>query len=836
MKRWISAALALLLAFALAAPGFAAGSMAAPVEISLAKPLEAVQTRHIQPVEIQARNTARSQQNIAIVLALADYKGNLLQYAVSEERLERDQTVRLKQYAKAGDEAYEVQIFAWDSEENKTIVSNVLRIPISGGYIKEEIVRLPTLRVTAPQWSVVTLPATVDAEMNTGEIRALPVTWQQQPDTSKPGVFEIEGRLTEHQNRRATLILTVSPRDKIENIPDLAVTVPQGQAFTLPVVAKAEMNTGVQRFFSVKWAEGAEVDTQQAGVFQLEGRVESYDKPVKLTLTVEPYRPDAMFHFVNDSVAEAAADALGTPAEQITYEQIRSVESLYCAYLSDNNLEDLRYFTGLKSLDLSIAGVTDLTPLADLTGLEELNLHGNEKLQSVAPLFRLHNLKNLRLTACDISDYSPTAPYYDRLENPAFSLNLLKADAQGQAELELTLGQTFIMPFCIQLADGGFAPMQWSQDEILASDEGKQIVTGFVLSTGQSVQVNCEIVDKEDYVIQWKDPAVEQGVRKSIGKFNGDIYYSDVKNLQDLDCFGLGVKTLQDLEHMRNLTHLGMALNYLDDSQWVYIKNLTKMEYLDLAMNKFNTIPEGAFVNMPSLIEICLDTNDLRTIEPGAFRGQENLESLLFEENYRLTSINEVRTLVNLKSLFMNDTAVSDLSPLAGLNKLDYLRMEGCPISDISALAGKSELTHLNMGNRSGKGRISDISPLRDCQKLYWLELRGNQVRDISALAGKNELYLLDLRQNQVQDISALASCPALDMLNIDDNQVISLAPLSDAKKLVSLYARNNQISDAAPLAGLSALKNLYLAGNQIVDYSPLREVYPNLNGKDFYF
>lgn len=835
MKRWISAALAFLLALALAAPAFAAG-MAAPIEISLVRPVESVQTRHIQPVEIQARNTTRSQRNIVVVLALADYKGNLLQYAASEEHLQRDQVARIKQYAKARDDAYEAQIFAWDNEENKKIISNVVRIPIEGGYIREEIVNLPVLRMTVPQWSAVTLPATIEAEMNTGATRALPVTWQQQPDTSKPGVFELEGRLTEHQNRRATLILTVSPRDKIENISDIAVIVPQGQKFTLPVAVKAQMNTGVQRFFNVKWQAGAEVDTQQTGVFRFEGRVEGYDQPINLTLTVEPYRPDDIFHFANDSVAEAAADALGTPAKQITYAQVRSVESLSCAYLADDNLEDLRYFTGLKNLDLSIAGVTDLTPLADLSGLEELNLHGNEKLQSIAPLFGLRNLKKLVLTACDISDYSPAAPYYDNLEKPGFELKLLTANRQGQAETQLILGETFVMPFCIQLSDGSFAPMQWNQDEIIASDEGEQIVEGVVLSTGQNIHVKCEIVDKEDYVIQWKDSAMEQGVRKAIGKFSGDIYYSDVKNLKDLDCFGLGVRTLQDLEHMRNLTHLGMALNYLDDSQWVYIKNLTKMEYLDLAMNKFQTIPEGAFVNMPSLIEICLDTNDLRTIQPGAFRGQENLESLLLEENYRLTSIGEVRTLANLQDLFMNDTAVSDISPLTNLTKLDYIRMEGCPVSDLTPLANKTELTHLNLGNRSGKGQISDISPLQSCHKLYWLELRGNQVQDISALAGKSELHLLDLRQNQVRDISALSGCPTLDMLNIDDNQVNSLAPLAKAEKLVSLYARNNRIADVAPIAGLSALKNLYLSGNPIADYSPLQGIYPNLNGKDFYF
>ena len=69
--------------------------------------------------------------------------------------------------------------------------------------------------------------------------------------------------------------------------------------------------------------------------------------------------------------------------------------------------------SNLKELQLDGNQITDLTPLAGLTGLETLHLGGseggNESLQDLSPLSGLTNLKELYLPASSLNDLSPLA-------------------------------------------------------------------------------------------------------------------------------------------------------------------------------------------------------------------------------------------------------------------------------------------------------------------------------------------------------------------------------------------------------------------------------------------
>ena len=59
-------------------------------------------------------------------------------------------------------------------------------------------------------------------------------------------------------------------------------------------------------------------------------------------------------------------------------------------------------------LDLGKNGVTDLSPLAALTRLKELNLNYNADLTDLSPLAGLTGLEKIWLWDCDkIVDYSP---------------------------------------------------------------------------------------------------------------------------------------------------------------------------------------------------------------------------------------------------------------------------------------------------------------------------------------------------------------------------------------------------------------------------------------------
>ena len=208
----------------------------------------------------------------------------------------------------------------------------------------------------------------------------------------------------------------------------------------------------------------------------------------------------------------------------------------------------------------------------------------------------------------------------------------------------------------------------------------------------------------------------------------------------------------------------------------------------------------------------------------------------------------------NLETLQLDTISTSDLSPLAGLEKLRWFGSSNTPISDLSSLARLPGLT----GVRLHGPNISDISPLAEIPGLTNVSITGDNISDYSPLAGLPELDILSIRgrgnmsdlsplasltglagltelrvglyltDNNISDISPLSALEGLTRLNIlylDNNNISDISPLSRLTKLRHLGLDNNNISDLSPLAGLTELSTLELNNNNISDISPLTEL-----------
>ena len=825
MKRTLAALLAVLMTLMLwVEPARAADQ---PLEVSLKTPIEKITTRHIQELALSVKNSENQPRKVRLVMALADYKGSVFSRAVSELTLKEKGSDSVKEHLKILPKAYEVRVFAEDTAGK--VLSNTIRLPIEGGYSVKDIASVQEIQSTVPQWSVFTMPETVEATMYTGEVEYVAVQWDGKPDMTKPGIYRIRGKV-ENSRVEAWLVVTVLAADQITKVNDLAVTVEQGARFMLPVAVPAEMRSGRTEFLPAVWDKAA--DTSKSGVFTYEGKAAG-GKRLTLTLTVQPVNDSAVYIFRDEEVGGCIADELGCDVSKVTRGMLKTIKTLSLSYTGSESLEDLRYCTSLETLTMQMTDSSDLSPLADLN-LKALDLYACGNVKSIAPITNLTSLRSLKLNVSGVTDYSPAASYYNKLTDKDFPLTMLSADSEGHIGLTVTAGKAYRMPFQIRLSDGSFDRVDWSMREIPAQEEGTLTVTGTAMLTGKKITVECTVAEREDYAITWHDEALEKCVRKAVDKPYGEVYYSDVKYLRELDCFAMGVRSLQDLAHMRNLTYLGVAANYLDDSQWQYVRHLTKLEYLDVAMNQFTYIPAGIFEGMSSLKELCADENKITRIDKGAFFGLEHLENLLLEDNPKLSDLSEAGTITYLKCLMIRNTKVSDISFLSGMQDLEELWANNCPISDLSCLSGKTKLYRIHLGNDKNEGRISDISCLSAASGLYWLEAKGNRISDISCLRGKTKLMHLDLDNNSISDLSPLSQCRSLERVFLKNNKITSAAPLAKLTTIESLYLQNNRISDVAPLAGLTNLKNLYLSGNPVSDYSALRAIYPKLKGKDF--
>ena len=99
---------------------------------------------------------------------------------------------------------------------------------------------------------------------------------------------------------------------------------------------------------------------------------------------------------------------------------------------------------------------------------------------------------------------------------------------------------------------------------------------------------------------------------------------------------------------------------------------------------------------------------------------------------YDIESLSGLEHAVNLRTLAITRSKVSDLTPLTGLENLRVLKLFNNRISDITPLAGLINLEVLQLQNNL----ISDISPLARLVNLKELNLAGNQITDFTPIYG----------------------------------------------------------------------------------------------------
>ena len=120
-------------------------------------------------------------------------------------------------------------------------------------------------------------------------------------------------------------------------------------------------------------------------------------------------------------------------------------------------------------------------------------------------------------------------------------------------------------------------------------------------------------------------------------------------------------------------------------------------------------------------------------------------------------------------------TGVSDLSPLAGLSKLERLYFNHAPVSDVSPLAGLTNMKRLEIFY----AEEPNLEPLKGLTRLEILAVGRSGVSDVSPLAGLINLTELELFDNhEISDVSPLASLQNLKWTDLAHNNISDISPL----------------------------------------------------------
>ena len=168
----------------------------------------------------------------------------------------------------------------------------------------------------------------------------------------------------------------------------------------------------------------------------------------------------------------------------------------------------------------------------------------------------------------------------------------------------------------------------------------------------------------------------------------------------------------------------------------------------------------------------------------------------------------------------------------------DDMNSKSGGIKDISSLTYFTGLEELNLSFND----ISDFTPLAELKTLKTLGFTGVRPKDLSVLKGLTNMvclvfdwsYAPDQGHNGYENLDFTSNMKNLEIFEAKGAGIKNITALGTLPKLWSVFLTDNQITDIGPLANLKNLRELELSNNPITDYSPLKDIYPNLEGKDF--
>ena len=345
--------------------------------------------------------------------------------------------------------------------------------------------------------------------------------------------------------------------------------------------------------------------------------------------------------------------------------------NLASLYLTDADVEQLKYMVNLRELDLPASSeITDLAPLSNLTQLKVLRMNDGNYTNAVTdltPLASLTNLVNLQLS-CMAEDLSPLA-----------GLTNLKA-------LSLYLP--------ITVDDISFLTNLTNLQSLHIQDN----------SSG-----NAHI--RLDDLTPLSGLTQLQELGLSVNGISDFDWAQNLTELRELSCWG-NEATYTDLDGLKNLTKLqSLALPYpnivgneeLDPEPYDIqgLAGLTELTYLQMYAGVKDLSPLANLTKLQTLY-----------IYNGTTKPAD-------------TSLEPVRNLTELREFYFyayGENVSVDLSPLAGLTKLNVLSITAQSyydspypsVTNLSALENLQELRTLELDFTN----VSDISPLRNLKNL----------------------------------------------------------------------------------------------------------------------
>lgn len=236
----------------------------------------------------------------------------------------------------------------------------------------------------------------------------------------------------------------------------------------------------------------------------------------------------------------------------------------------------------------------------------------------------------------------------------------------------------------------------------------------------------------------------------------------------------------------------------------------TGQDWLDLGELALKSLPKN-LTKLPNLQRLSFSKHYRVTA-----RGLEAREAAI--ELPRLSTLENISGIANLRELYLDGTDCSDLMPIMSLVKLQHLSCSDTKVHDLTPLRGLADLRHLDFSNT----KVHNLAPLKGLTQLRHLDCSQTSVQDLTPLLRLRRLKHLDLQRTPVSDLTALMRLTDLEYLNCMQTNVRDLRTLSGLKRLEFLSLGLTKVQDLEPLRGLDRLVMLFLWHTRVSDIAPL--------------
>jgi Leucine Rich Repeat (LRR) protein len=140
--------------------------------------------------------------------------------------------------------------------------------------------------------------------------------------------------------------------------------------------------------------------------------------------------------------------------------------------------------------------------------------------------------------------------------------------------------------------------------------------------------------------------------------------------------------------------------------------------------------------------------------------------------------------------------ALTTLPPeIASLTGLTWLDLNNTGVTDLTPLAELTGITELYLNNTG----VTDLRPLAKLTGITWLYLNNTKVTDLRPLAKLTEITRLGLANTGVTSLTPLTKLASLTTLRLDNTGVTALTPLANLTGLKTLTLDKTGVFDLRP-------------------------------------